>query len=285
MLRKKWEGLGFAVPLLVGSLIFYVYPFLQVIGYAFTKGIGANKKFVGLWQFQSLWENRIFKLAFGNSMKFLAVAIPLVLLFSLLIALILKNVAEKHGWLKSAVLLPYVMPVAGTVMLVEQLFAAAGLVNQGLYTLGLPVQDWLHTENAFWVAVLLYLWKNTGYSVILLLSGLWTIPGEHYDVASLYGASRLQQLRYVTLPQMWHSFFFAAVFSVINAFKCFREIFLIGGIHPHDSIYMLQHFMNNAFDNMNYPKLAVGSILLLMVLLAVFAPFYWFTTRKEAYKG
>ena len=121
--------------------------------------------------------------------------------------------------------------------------------------------------------------------MILLLSGLCTIPGEHYDVASLYGASRLQQLRYVTLPQMWHSFFFAAVFSVINAFKCFREIFLIGGIHPHDSIYMLQHFMNNAFDNMNYPKLAVGSILLLMVLLAVFAPFYWFTTRKEAYKG
>ena len=285
MLRKKWEGFGFAIPLLVGSLIFYVYPFLQVIGYAFTKGIGANQKFVGLWQFESLWENRIFKLAFGNSMKFLAVAIPLVLLLSLLIALILKNVAEKHGWLKSAVLLPYVMPVAGTVMLVEQIFAATGSVNQGLYTLGLPLQDWLHTEHAFWVAILLYLWKNTGYSVILLLSGLCTIPGEHYDVAALYGASRLQQLRYVTLPQMWHSFFFAAVFSVINAFKCFREIFLIGGTHPHDSIYMLQHFMNNAFDNMNYPKLAVGSILLLMVLLAVFAPFYWFTTRKEAYKG
>lgn len=285
MLRKKWEGFGFAMPLLIGCLIFYVYPFLQVIRYAFTKGIGANEKFVGLWQFRSLLENQIFRLAFGNSMKFLVVAIPLILLLSLIIALILKNAAEKHGWLKSAVLLPYVMPVAGTVMLVEQIFAATGLVNQGLYALGLPLQDWLHTENAFWVALLLYLWKNTGYAVILLLSGLCTVPAEHYDVAALYGASTLQKLRYVILPQMWHSFFFATIFSVINAFKCFREIFLIGGTHPHDSIYMLQHFMNNAFENMNYPKLAVGSILLLLVLLAVFAPFYWLTTRKEAYKG
>ncbi len=285
MLRRKWEGIGFATPLFIGCLVFYVYPFIQVIVYALTKGVGTNREFVGLDQFGSLLDNQIFRLAFGNSLKFLLLAIPLILLLSLGLALVLKNAAEKHDWLKSAVLLPYVMPVAGTVLLVEQLFAAAGLVNHSLYTLGLPVQDWLRSEYAFGVAILLYLWKNTGYSVILLLCGLCAVPREQYEVAALNGANKLQELWYVTLPQMWHSFFFATVFSVINAFKCFREIFLIGGTHPHNSIYMLQHFMNNAFEKMNYPKLAVAAILLLIVLLAIFAPFYWITTRKEAWKG
>ncbi len=125
--------------------------------------------------------------------------------------------------------------------------------------------------NAFPAVVLLYLWKSAGYSVILLLSGLTTIPEEQYAAASIDGVSRSQQLRYITLPQMWYSFFFAAVFSLIYAFKSFREIFLIGGRHPHSSIYMLQHFINNAFENMRYPKLATASVLLLLVILVAVA--------------
>ena len=139
------------------------------------------------------------------------------------------------------ILLPYIMPVVGTVMLVELLFAQMGLVNEALYTWGLPIYDWLHSKYAFWVVILLYLWKNTGYSVILLLSGLTVIPEDQYDAAAIDGASASQQLCYITIPQMWYSVFFAMVFSLINAFKCFREIFLIGGTHPDDSVYMLQH--------------------------------------------
>ena len=83
---------------------------------------------------------------------------------------------------------------------------------------------------------------------------------------------------------MWYSIFFTAVFSLINAFKCFREILLVGGVHPHSSIYMLQHFINNAFENLNYPKLSVASILLLLLLTALFAATYCWVMKKEAYK-
>ena len=227
----------------------------------------------------------VFRLAFGNTLKFLVVALPLIILLSYAIALLLKSHAKKHETLKSVLLLPYVMPVVGTVLLVELLFSEAGIINRGLYTLGLPMADWLHSKTAFWVVVLLYLWKNTGYSVILLLSGLITIPEEHYAAASLDGATAWQQLRYITVPQMWYSVFFAVVFSLINAFKCFRDIFLIGGTHPDRSIYMLQHFINNAFAKMNYPKLAVASVLLLVLLSALFALGYRWVMRKEAYKN
>ena len=256
----------------------------MVLQNSFQRGTGRSREYVGIETYRSMLHSSVFRLAFGNTLKFLVVALPLIILLSYAIALLLKSHARKHEALKSVLLLPYIMPVVGTVLLVELLFAQTGLVNKGLYTLGLPVEDWLHSRAAFWVVIALYLWKNTGYSVILLLSGLITIPEDHYAAASLDGATAWQQLRYITMPQMWYSVFFAAVFSLINAFKCFREIFLIGGTHPDQSIYMLQHFINNAFDKLNYPKLAVASVLLLLVLTVLFALSYRWVRRKEAYK-
>lgn len=282
--RNAREGRLLALPLLCGCLVFYAVPFLMVLRNSFQWGVGYSQKYVGMGNFRAMLNSVVFRLAFGNTIRFLLVALPLIIVISYAIALLLKNQAQKHETLKSVLLLPYVMPVAGTVLLVQLLFAELGLVNEGLYTLGLPVRDWLNSQYAFGVVVLLYLWKNTGYSVILLLSGLVTISQDHYAAAKLDGATRWQQLRYITIPQMWYSVFFATVFSLINAFKCFREIFLIGGVHPYDSIYMLQHFINNAFDKLNYPKLAVASVLLLLVLTALFAVGYRWVMGKEAYK-
>lgn len=282
--RSAREGLLLILPLAAGCGLFYAVPFLMVLQNSFQRGTGRSREYVGIETYRSMLHSSVFRLAFGNTLKFLVVALPLIILLSYAIALLLKSHAKKHETLKSVLLLPYVMPVVGTVLLVELLFSEAGIINRGLYTLGLPMADWLHSKSAFWVVVLLYLWKNTGYSVILLLSGLITIPEDHYAAASLDGATAWQRLRYITMPQMWYSVFFAAVFSLINAFKCFREIFLIGGTHPDQSIYMLQHFINNAFDKLNYPKLAVASVLLLLVLTVLFALSYRWVRRKEAYK-
>lgn len=282
--RNAREGYLLTAPLLAGMLVFYAVPFLLVLRNSVFSGISRSERFVGLGNYSAMVGNGIFRLAFGNTMKFLLVSIPLILVISFAIALLLKERAKKHEILKSVLLMPYILPVAGTVLLVELLFAQAGLINRGLYTLGLPIADWLHSEYAFGVAVALYLWKNTGYSVILLLSGLITIPEDHYAAAELDGATGWQKLRDITIPQMWYSVFFTTVFSLINAFKCFREIFLIGGTHPHTSIYMLQHFINNAFDKLNYPKLAVASVLLLLVLTVLFAAGYLWVMKKEAYK-
>lgn len=282
--RNTRDGLLLVAPLMVGSVIFFAVPFVLVLIQAMMNGVGQARIFVGLENFRDMLGNQVFRLAFGNTMAFLAVAIPLIMVLSMAVALLLKSQASRHELLKSVLMLPYIMPVVGTVLLVELLFAQTGLVNRGLYTLGLPMEDWLHSRWAFPVVVGVYLWKNTGYSVLLLLSGLVTIPQEQYAAAGLDGAGAWQQLWRITIPQMWNTLFFTVVFSLINAFKCFREIFLIGGTHPHTSIYMLQHFINNAFEKLNYPKLAVASVLLLAVLVTVFALGYSWVTRKEDYK-
>ncbi len=184
--------------------------------------------------------------------------------------------------LRGVFLLPYVMPVAGTVLLIDLLFAERGLVNQLLLALGLPLADWLQSPAAFWVMLLLYLWKSAGYAVVLLLSGLLTIPAEHYQVAQVEGASAAQAFRFVTMPQMWYSLFLALVFSLINAFQCFREMFLVGGEHPYESVYMLQHFLNNSFESLNYQRLSVASVLLFLVIALGLGLCALWVLRKEA---
>ena len=282
--KNALTGYGLIAPLLLGCLIFYGFPFAMVARYSLLKGSGHSQTFIGLTGYGNLFSNDVFQMAMGNTLKFLVIGIGLNLLLAYAIALFLKNRVKKHKALQSVILLPYVMPVVGTVLLVDILFSQAGLGNLLLNALGLPARDWLHSEAAFWVVVVLYLWKNIGYSVILLLSGLATIPDEQYEAASIDGAGGWKLFRYITAPQMWYSLFFAGVFSLINAFKCFREIFLIGGKYPHESIYMLQHFINNCFEKLSYSKMAVASILLTLAVTGLFVLCYYWVDRKEAYK-
>ena len=280
-MKKILKGYILIAPLMLGCLVFFAIPFVMVVRYSLLENGGLVNRFVGLENYMRVSGNPTFQMAFGNTMRFLAVGLPLIMVLAYVLALLMQKQAEKHKLLKSVFLMPYVMPVAGTVLLVDLLFSENGVWNNLSAAMGLPLVDWLNGPLAFWVVVLLYLWKNTGYSVILLLAGLVTIPGDQYESADLDGASSWQKFLYITTPQMWYSVFFAQVFSVINAFKCFREIFLVGGQWPNLDIYMLQHFLNNSFETLNYANLSVASVLLFLVVTICFSAFYAFVKRKE----
>ena len=281
-MKRAWKGYALITPMLAGFLLFYVVPFGQVVWDSLSQGTGKSQLFVGFYNYQRMFQNKMFFTAFGNTLKFLGLGLPLVLLLAYGLALFLKSRARRSPVLRGVFLLPYVMPVAGTVLLIDLLFSERGLINRLLLALGLPLGDWLQSPAAFWVMLLLYLWKSTGYAVVLLLSGLLTIPAEHYQVAQVEGASAAQAFRFVTMPQMWYSLFLALVFSLINAFQCFREIFLVGGEHPHESVYMLQHFLNNSFESLNYQRLSVASVLLFLVIALGLGLCALWVLRKEA---
>ena len=128
--------------------------------HSFLRGSGQSAEFLGLDNYIEVIGSEAFALAFGNSMKFLAVGLPLIMLLSYLIALLLQHQVDRHKLLKSVFLFPYIMPVAGTVLLINLLFSETGLANGLLSVLGLPVQQWLRGANAFWVMILLYLWEK-----------------------------------------------------------------------------------------------------------------------------
>ncbi len=282
--RKYLSGYFLISPVVLGCLLFYGIPFGMVVSYSLKSSPGSMGRFVGLLNYENVLGNELFRLACWNTFRFFLVGLPLNILIAYGIALLLKGQAQKHGILKSVLLLPYVMPVTGAVLLVEQIFGREGKLNLLLDAFGLSTENWLESSWALLIVILLYLWKNVGYGVILLLAGLMTIPKEQYAVSELDGAGSWQKFWHITTPQMWNPVFFALLFAMINGFKCFREIFLIGGKHPREEMYMMQHYMNNSFENLNYGKLSVASVLLFVAVTTVMGISYAWVRKKEGYK-
>ncbi len=276
--RQRRTALLLASPVLAGLAVFFAVPFAITLWYSVTFGVG-GASFVGLSNYAKVFRSSAFRLAAANTLRFLLVGVPLIMVLGFAVALLLQRKFAGTKLFRSVLLFPMVLPVASVVMVVDVFFAQYGIVNGWLETLGLPLTDWMNSPRAFWVLIGLYVWKNCGYNVILMLAGLNMIPTELYQTADIEGASGWQKFTRITLPMVWPSLFFVFVMSVINSFKSYREAFLLGGKHPHDSIYLLQHFLNNNFENLNYQRLSVAAVMLFAIIFALVALFYALQNR------
>ena len=263
--REAATGLLLASPAVVGLLAFLVLPFGYTFLRSFTTGLGWGR-FVGLENYAQLFENRLFLLALKNTFLFLACGLALILPLSLFLALLLQKTGKWGKGLAMALLFPMVLPVSAIVIVVNLVFAENGLLSQ----LTDPT-PWMDSPFAFVILLGLYLWKNVGIGVVILLAGLTTIPGELYESANMDGAGKWARLTRVTLPMLRPELLVVTILSTLNAFKNFREAFVLGGDHPHESIYMLQHFMNNNFENMNFPRLSVAAVVFFALLFCLYA--------------
>ena len=263
--REAAVGLLLAAPAVMGLLAFLVLPFGYTFLRSFTTGLGWGR-FVGLENYAQLFGNRLFLLALKNTFLFLACGLALILPLSLFLALLLQKTGKWGKGLAMALLFPMVLPVSAIVIVVNLVFAENGLLSQ----LTDPT-PWMDSPFAFVILLGLYLWKNVGIGVVILLAGLTTIPGELYESANMDGAGKWTRLTKVTLPMLRPELLVVTILSSLNAFKNFREAFVLGGDHPHESIYMLQHFMNNNFENMNFPRLSVAAVVFFALLFCLYA--------------
>ena len=262
MKHMEKKGVCLAAPAVLGFLVFYVLP----MGVTLWQSVSYGGVFVGLENYRITFENHMFWLAVGNTLRFLGVALPLILVIALGLALLLAEKFPGNRFFRLILLYPMLVPVAATVMVVQIFLGTRGVLNTFLIQWGFSRQDWIYSSWAFLILVLLYLWKNTGYAVILLLAGLAMIPKEYMEMARMDGAGRWKCLYYIRLPLLGPMILFTALISLLNAFKCFREAILIGGNYPHESIYMLQHYMTNNFNNMNYMEISVTSTFIFLVI-------------------
>lgn len=276
-LRRKEACMGILLvfPFLAGFLLFYIIPFGISIWYSFTAGIG-GLDFVGIQNYIEVFQSHAFQMAAANTFKFIGIGIPLIICISLGMSLLIFQGAGGTQLFQSIFLYPMVIPIGTTVLFFQVMLSEYGVLNRFLSAMHLPVQQWLDSGKAFFVLLFLYIWKNCGYNMVLFLTGLNNIPRECREAAAVEGAGAWQYFRYIQCPLLAPSFLFVFVMSVINSFKCYREAYLLGGKYPHDSIYMLQHFMNNNFENLNYQRLSVAAILVFFVIfLMVIALFVW----------
>ena len=124
----------------------------------------------------------------------------------------------------------------------------------------------MNTGASFAVLVFSYIWKNLGYTMILWLAGLASVPQSVYEAAEMDGAKKSVQFFKITLPLIRPMIFTIVILSFLNSFKVFREAYLVAGNYPQEDIYLLQHLFNNWFLSLSVDKMAAASVLLAGVI-------------------
>ena len=253
-------------PSLAGVAAFYLLPFLEVVRRSFTDALG--RRFLGLSNYKTVLANSAFRTAASNTARFLCVCIPALLALSLAMALLVRAAGKRGKVFSVSFLLPLAVPVASVVLLWKVLFAQNGLANTLLTSLGAQPVDFMGTGAAFWVLIATYLWKNSGYDMVLWAAGLERIPESQYEAAAVDGANAWQAFWAVTWPGLGPTFGLTALLSLINSFKVFREAYLVAGAYPHESMYLLQHLFNNWFLSLELGRITAAAVIVVGVMLA-----------------
>lgn len=266
--KNELAILCFALPSLVGLLGFYVIPFFASLYLALVDN-SVTGRFVGMQNFIEVAESGAFQLALKNTAAFIAVCVPVNMVVPMGMAMLIKRAGKLKNIYGLFFLLPLVIPSGSIVHFWKSVFGMNGIIN-GVFFSETPV-NWLDTALARSIITLVFIWKNAGYNMVLYVAGLDLIPREYYECASLEGAGRIRQFFSVTMVYIIPTSFLVFIMSVINSFKSFKEIYLLAGGYPHQSIYMLQHYMNNQFASLNYQKLSSASYILSVFIIIVVA--------------
>ena len=242
--RGRKVSSAFLSPSVLGVLVFFVIPFFVVFFYSVVDN-PISHQFVFLDNFRMVFQNAAFRQAASNTMKFSVIAVPLAVVLSLGLAMLLDSKMPFKSQFRTFFLTP-MMALFG-----------AGKV------------DWLKSEHAQVVIIVLFLWKNLGYNMILFMAALSSIPKDILEVAVLESAKPWQVFLFIKIRYLSSTLLFVTIMSLINSFKVFREIYLLTDDYPYPTVYMMQHFMNNTFGNLDYQRLSAAAIMMSIVMVII----------------
>jgi multiple sugar transport system permease protein len=236
IVRQTRAGWAFLFPALALIAVFFFVPVLIGLGLSFTDfdiyaiGDPATARLVGLANYKAVVTNPLFWQVLGNTLYFVFVGGPLSVLVSLGAALLVHAKRNRFpGFFRTVYFTPVVTTLVAVAIVWRYLdHPKYGLVNFALTSLGLPAVDWLGDPHFAMPAIMiLSVWKNFGYNMLIFLAGLANIPEEQYEAAQLDGASWLQRFRHVTMPGLTATFMFVAVITMLGNFQIFSEPYVM----------------------------------------------------------
>lgn len=269
-------GVLFVLPSLAGVLLFFVAPFAINIVYSFSRSV-ASFQFAGLKNYRDLFQSDAFVMSFWNTALFMLFGISLLVLLSNAAAVLFDYAVKQKLFLAGLALMgsvvPMIIPTGSVLVFIQQLFRENGVFG------GIP---WMTGRAAFVMLLLLFLWKNTGYCMLVIFTGIHTIAKEVLEAAKLDGAGGRSIYLHIILPQIRSFLSFAVIMGMVGIFKIYRESYLLLGEYPQESVYMLQNFLNNNFYALNYQRLTTASIVFTLCLSVLLAGIFIGGNRHEA---
>lgn len=267
----------FLAPTLIGLGLFTFLPILASIALAFFRwDIITDPQFVGLDNFAQIAADPTIRVSFLNTIAFVIIAVTLQLALALGLAVLVntKMPALLRSFFRSVLFFPLILSAASVSIIMSYLFNENfGLVNHVLNLLGMADVPWLtSTHGAMIVVILVYVWQNFGFSFLLFLGGLSSIPKEVYEAAQVDGATGWKQFWRITFPLVSPTTLVASVMAIISALQIFDQPYVLTRGGPGDSTRTaVMVIYESAFKQLEFGRASAIGIVLTVVIMLVTA--------------
>ena len=268
-------------PALIVIGVFFVLPVLAALAMSLTDfdiyalADARNLRLVGLHNYVQLLQTPLFWRAFGNTLYFVVVGVPLSLALSLGTALLLQSkLARFPGVFRTALFAPVVTTLVAVAVIWRYLFNPRyGWLNYALGRVGVGPIDWLGDPDWAMPAIIVFaIWKNFGYNMVIFVAGLQGIPESLYEAARIDGASAWGQFRHVTLPMLVPIVTLANILTIAGYFQLFAEPYVMTQGGPLQSTVSVLYFMyEEGFKWWNLGSASAVAFLLFVFIFAVTA--------------
>ena len=275
VIDRRKEGLVAAVmvaPNLIGLLVFMVVPTVISILMSFTDWNLLNtSSFIGLANFKEAFSDPLFWKTLKNTVVYVFWKVPFNIFISLILAVLINQRMYGRTFFRAILFLPMIASSVSVALLWQPLFdMSSGMLNKILTTIGLPPSTWIYDPKTSMMSVVIVaLWKEIGYYMVMFLAGLQSIPSTYYEAASIDGATAARKFLFITISLISPTTFFVMFISIIGSFQIFDLTTVLTAGGPSNSTNTLIMYVYQAgfrFFRMGYAS-ALSTILFVIVLI------------------
>jgi multiple sugar transport system permease protein len=254
---------------LLGTFVFWPIAYLVYLSFTAGSFTKAGEHWVGLRNYWRLLASPDFWQVIQNTVYFTAATVIPSILIPLLLAVLLNQRWRFQGLLRTAYFLPSITSLVAVGLGWRWLFQTDGPVNALLTQIGIAPIAWL--GDPVWampVLILLSIWKQLGFNLVVFLAGLQTIPLNRYEAAELDGANPWQQFWHITLPGLRPTLVFVSITTIIFTLRSFEQVFVVTGGGPLNSTNLLVYYIyQQAFGLFDFGYAAAAATVLLLIAL------------------
>jgi multiple sugar transport system permease protein len=276
---NRLTAYAFLLPNVIGFLVFTLIPIAVAFGLCFVKWDFANPmEFIGFRNFIRLFRDEGFQISFWNTLYYTAVSVPLTIVIALFLAILLHQKIKGMKWFRTIYFFPYISSMVAVSVVWNMLYhPTMGPINSFLRMLGMESPpEW--TSSVVWAlpaVIIMSVWKQVGYYMVIYLAGLQGIPEQLYEAATIDGANAWQKFRYVTFPMLSPSTFLISILLVINSFKVFDQIVIMTDGGPGRATNVLVYYLYyQAFQYFKFGYAsAIAMVMFVIILIITFIQF------------
>lgn len=287
---ESFKDFSLAIPALLFLAIFTYYPLLFSVYISMTNWnlIKPVKKFVGFSNYTKLLQDEVFYKVLKVTFLYTILDVVLTLVIGLALALLFNKQSKAFSFMRSVVFMPYyISMVIASMVFIWMYNPDYGIINKALSLFGIESVQWLNDPKTALLAVVsVAVWKGIGFTMIIFIAGLRSIPVEYYEASSIDGASKWRQLIHITIPLLSPTTFFLLITSFISSMQVFQSVNVMTGGGPLEATkVMVLWIYTMAFEEFKAGKSSALVIIFFLIIIFFTIIQFAISKRKVHYEG